>query len=240
MTTGTFYRGAWTTVVCVVGGTGILLTFFALSSFAICSAGFAGAALACAFYPPLYRGNPKRATAPRRLGKVAATGTGFAWAVAGPLDLVGPSALLLAAVVAGLLVLTSPKALRRYAQYLELLRADADGVAFAAQRVRDDTAEPEAQQAVLPGLGKNPTPTSSLSLDELCRAWRTTRVLLESTEDANARSALAEVRKAYLDELERRDPVGFDRWLASDGGATTDPARFLTEAGHHSSGDDQP
>jgi hypothetical protein len=43
---------------------------------------------------------------------------------------------------------------------------------------------------------------------------------------------LARTRERYLDEIERRDPRGFARWLSSGARAGSDPATFLTTRDH--------
>jgi hypothetical protein len=54
--------------------------------------------------------------------------------------------------------------------------------------------------------------------DELARRWRTTSRGVRSTWlTAEQRVALAAERQDLLDELERRDPAGFQAWLAHEG-----------------------
>ncbi|WP_433169191.1 hypothetical protein [Kribbella sp. CA-247076] len=62
---------------------------------------------------------------------------------------------------------------------------------------------------------------------ELCLAWRRSYVELQHTRTAEAMAGVAEVRRELLDELERRNPSGFDQWLASGARAPSDPARYL-------------
>ncbi len=45
--------------------------------------------------------------------------------------------------------------------------------------------------------------------------------------DAAARRSIVERREATLDELERRDPAGFGRWLAAGPAPGSDPADFV-------------
>jgi hypothetical protein len=53
---------------------------------------------------------------------------------------------------------------------------------------------------------------------------------------------VGEQRRAYLDEMARRDPEGFHRWLDSGARAAGDPSRYLTWSlpgdGAAGSGDD--
>jgi hypothetical protein len=71
-----------------------------------------------------------------------------------------------------------------------------------------------------------------LSDEELCLAWRRSFKQLQTAAGADRRSAMADVRRAYLDELERRQPEAFDAWIASGARAAGDPARFFLEADH--------
>ena len=72
-----------------------------------------------------------------------------------------------------------------------------------------------------------PRPTAALSTAELCRAWRRSYPLLTLVTDPELLDRLARLRGHYLDELERRDPGGFRRWLEAGARAASDPARFV-------------
>ena len=70
--------------------------------------------------------------------------------------------------------------------------------------------------------GRSPRPSapaaSRLPDEELARRWRTTSRGVRSTWlPVPERAALAAERQQLLDELERRDPVGFQEWLAREG-----------------------
>lgn len=63
---------------------------------------------------------------------------------------------------------------------------------------------------------------------ELCLAWRRSfRTLENATSDAD-RIEIVDLRQRYLDELQRRHPAHFHRWLGSGARAAGDPAKFLT------------
>jgi hypothetical protein len=64
------------------------------------------------------------------------------------------------------------------------------------------------------------------STRELCRAWCHSARQLGGLPPGPARWSVAETRRALLEELERRDPAGVDRWLRA--GAAGDPGRYLT------------
>ncbi|WP_350275664.1 hypothetical protein [Kribbella sp. HUAS MG21] len=62
---------------------------------------------------------------------------------------------------------------------------------------------------------------------ELCMAWRRSYLEFEHADSADTRVAIADFRGRILDELERRNPAGFEDWLASGARAPSDPARYV-------------
>ncbi|MFB6720242.1 hypothetical protein ACFCV3_08795 [Kribbella sp. NPDC056345] len=68
-----------------------------------------------------------------------------------------------------------------------------------------------------------------LSISELCDVWVETAGQLAQGADMRDRQAVAEVRRICLDEFERRNPVGFQRWL--DAGAPPNPTTYLMAHG---------
>ena len=81
--------------------------------------------------------------------------------------------------------------------------------------------------AVLPG-GVDVLSLAQWSERELCHAWQRTYVQLQRHTDAAWTEHLAQTRRTYLDELQRRDPTGFAAWIASGARAASDPSRYLT------------
>ena len=77
-------------------------------------------------------------------------------------------------------------------------------------------------------------PVTVLSTPELGQEWLRTTDVLATRLHPTARHAIVARREETLDELERRDRDGFDRWLA--GGSVGDPAEFVrggpSPAGH--------
>ncbi len=71
-----------------------------------------------------------------------------------------------------------------------------------------------------------------LDVAGLCRAWRSSHALLGEVEGVEARSKVVLLRQAYLDEMERRDAAGFQRWLEADAQASGDPEAFLRPEPH--------
>lgn len=89
-----------------------------------------------------------------------------------------------------------------------------------------------AQAPTYPVIGEDTL--ASMSTRQLCRAWRQSwLMLLDAGPDPTQRIRVAETRRRYLDELERRDPAGFSRWLGSGAGAGGNPSKFIN-------GDDPP
>jgi hypothetical protein len=62
---------------------------------------------------------------------------------------------------------------------------------------------------------------------DLCRAWCTSFDVLQSAADDEARARIVALRQAYLDELDRRDPLGLRAWLESGARATGNPDRYI-------------
>jgi hypothetical protein len=76
-------------------------------------------------------------------------------------------------------------------------------------------------------LNEPPVVLSSLSDDALCLAWRASFSALQRAEAPAQRLSIIEKRRAYLDEIERRNAHGLAAWLASGPRAAGDPSRFV-------------
>jgi hypothetical protein len=72
-----------------------------------------------------------------------------------------------------------------------------------------------------------PAALTGLPLEALGREWVATTAALGAPLDPRSRQAIVARRETVLDELERRDPAGFARWLAAGPQSATDPARYL-------------
>ncbi|RBY76804.1 hypothetical protein DQ238_16180 [Geodermatophilus sp. TF02-6] len=70
-------------------------------------------------------------------------------------------------------------------------------------------------------------PVSSLATGELGREWVRTTAALAGRLDVRTRQAIVARRQETLDELERRDPAGFARWLAGTPQPGSDPTGHL-------------
>jgi hypothetical protein len=80
----------------------------------------------------------------------------------------------------------------------------------------------------LPGRpDRSPLPVSLLPTPALGSEWVRTTAALAGRLDPAARQEIVRRRAEALDELERRDPVGFTRWLTAERGPHSDPADFV-------------
>jgi hypothetical protein len=70
-------------------------------------------------------------------------------------------------------------------------------------------------------------PLRGLSNSQLARAWQRSYVELAAARDALTLSRLCALRRQQLDEIERRDPTGFHRWINSGYWVRGDSAPFL-------------
>jgi hypothetical protein len=70
-------------------------------------------------------------------------------------------------------------------------------------------------------------PVSLLGTSELGNEWLRTTSALASPVEPATREQIIKRRQEALDELERRDPAGFARWLAAGAARDSDPASFV-------------
>jgi hypothetical protein len=77
------------------------------------------------------------------------------------------------------------------------------------------------------GLESSPAPVALLSTCVLVSEWSRTTAALASRLEPAARQLVVRRRHEVLDELERRDPAGFARWLAAGAAEQSDPATFV-------------
>lgn len=82
------------------------------------------------------------------------------------------------------------------------------------------------QPASAPGDGRL-LPVETLTTRALGDEWLRTTAALAGRLTPDARTALVARREEALDELERRDPEGFERWLAAGPVRGSDPADFV-------------
>jgi hypothetical protein len=70
-------------------------------------------------------------------------------------------------------------------------------------------------------------PVSLLHTSDLGSEWLRTTSALARRVEPDARQDIIRRRQETLDELERRDPEGFARWLAAGPTTDSDPAAFV-------------
>ncbi|MGY1855073.1 hypothetical protein [Modestobacter sp. SYSU DS0290] len=68
----------------------------------------------------------------------------------------------------------------------------------------------------------------AMSVPALGREWVRTSAALTQVREPRARQELVRRRQEALDELERRDPAGFARWLAEGATVDSDPAAYVS------------
>jgi hypothetical protein len=144
---------------------------------------------------------------------VAGTGVG---AFVGYASLLGPGVFLLAAVV----LAGSPYAVKAAGRWLRSVRtpwaAQLDAVARAFAYV-----SPESAHFRAPEL-------RDFTDEQLCKRWRTSYRASPRQQSSAVKLIVAVAeRQMYLDELERRNSVGFAAWLAAGPDAAEDPLPHL-------------
>ncbi len=89
---------------------------------------------------------------------------------------------------------------------------------------------PRTSLSAVAGTGRPAVPlppVSALSTEALGQEWVRTTTALSGPLDARTREAIVLRREQTLDELERRDPDGFARWLSGLPLAGSDPSGDL-------------
>jgi hypothetical protein len=90
----------------------------------------------------------------------------------------------------------------------------------AVQRVLDPAVPPLLAQLRSLDL-------AAVSTTQLCGAWQSTYWLLLDLPRGPVHDEVVIIRRRVLDELERRNPTGFDRWLQTEPRACSHPGRYL-------------
>lgn len=217
------YRTVWHAVACA-----LLITGFVGAVLLLPAATLIFAGLVCAVLLPLAGAviyaahDPENARALLSKSMLVQAGVAVGLgmiALLGFLDTLGGVALQLPV----LLILTCPAAMRR------LVGRPAHHRSGPAQTV--------GSRRALPGPAPTPpmldTPEAelvrygALSDSDLCRQWRQSFTDLQRAGGPAELARLSQTRRELLDELARRDPAGFDRWLNNGARAASDPARYL-------------
>ena len=116
---------------------------------------------------------------------------------------------------------------------------DAGGFVVRRLSRRSRPARPGARRRPAARIEALPDPTR-FSTAELVQAWRSSHVSLRRARTVGEKVQVAARRQRYIDEFERRDRQGFERWLASGAQAGSDPAAFVSGLGSGSRRPDAP
>lgn len=191
-----------------VGGVLVLAGALALRGPGLTAVGVAGLFAACLC------GAIARESSDGVRSTVGAAAQGAGWTVAVLLALAGTAGVaggVMAALVAG----------------AALMGGAAWWLVRAARAERGRVAA--APRAVVAG-GRPTTelrPVPAMSTRALGQEWVRTSAVLAGRLDPAARAALVHRRQQALDELERRDPEGFSRWLIGGPVPGSDPADYV-------------
>jgi hypothetical protein len=159
-----------------------------------------------------------------RAASVEAAWKAAAWTVSIILLVVGLTVLAGgagAAVISGLAVVTAAAVWQLKARRARHAGRGAPGPA----RLMGDGDRTPMPPAVL--LSRSQPPVSLLSTSVLGTEWLRTTAALASPLEPAARQAVIRHRQETLDELERRDPAGFARWLGAGAATESDPSIFV-------------
>ncbi len=216
------YRIIWWVAAAVLTASGGIVAFLTVSADVLISAMIAAVLIGAG--SPWLRPITLRTTPPPRTLLAIALRDGATWAavVAGVIGLIALSGAAALPLIL-LMTLTSPPASR-----------------YCHGRVKFTQSPPCSPTSPLIHTSAVEVPLlplpdcSDLSNEALCRCWRMSYAALHHDPSTPTPDALhlARTRERYLDELERRDPRGFARWLSSGARAGSDPAKFLTTRDH--------
>lgn len=215
------YRLGWLVVVYALGAVGAAVTMMNAAWGAVLCVAAASAVISC-----LVSVAGRGRTSPigsRKLVTAALVGAAGGLAILGSAAFVG----LVGIVTALMLGALSPAAITWYAfgvrATLELLVP----TRLQSASDRGDGGDPSDPFDSTHGLLGVPR---SLTDAQLCLAWRASFTALQRSTGLAHRGRLVAARQGYLDELERRDPSGFRRWLAAGARPGSDPTKYLTTA----------
>ncbi|WP_405056653.1 hypothetical protein OG474_28430 [Kribbella sp. NBC_01505] len=226
MYVGTRYFRIWRAAVGALAGIGVLtalvfiapgpnLAAFVLAAF-MSGAIFVGLGLSRELPPAdVFRAAPRW----------AAAGGGCGLAIIGYGAAVGLEVLLLLLLIAG----TAPPVVA-WLGWLTVASETEPVQPRPARRPATQVTQQQSEELDLPELEATDQ-LGDMTAAELCLAWR--RSFSELQRRSDHWSATIEVRRAYLDELERRYPDEFAAWIASGPRAASDPARFFNHGVDH-------
>ncbi|MGH4020312.1 MAG: hypothetical protein ACRDT0_13965 [Pseudonocardiaceae bacterium] len=219
------YRILWSTVTVALGVVGAAVAFVALPTGALLALLVIAMILGAAGRAALTGRDGTGEVPVWRLVAAGGVAAALGVVIAGLVALLGAAALLLVALLAAV----SPQAMRWYVQHRP--RPAAGAGRQPAHGMRSEGVHSEAGRDVRvaesAGSAAGLAPAGSLTDEELCLAWRASFTAMGRESDPCARARIAGIRQTYLDELERRDPVGFARWMATGPRAGSDPGKYV-------------
>lgn len=210
-----FVRTCWTLVTVVaalVGGVGVIALPAAMSG-----AWFAVGLLVAFGVMSAHVTRPGGGTALRAGAIAGAVTVATCLVLAGLVAIMGAVAAL---VIPLLLIALGVWAWRRRGTWRTATTSAGFGPGIAPP-----AAEPVAQQQA--AVAAPMVVADTVSTQALCAAWCRTYWLLRDLPPGPACAQVLRTREGLLDELERRDPVGFHRWLDTGARAGSDPGRYL-------------
>jgi hypothetical protein len=217
-----FYRLCWMVLVYALGAVGAAVTIINAAWGAVLAVAAASAVISC-LASIAGRGRTSPIGSPP-LPTAAMVGAAGGLAMLGSAAFVG----LIGIVTAVLLVALSPAAITWYASGVRsTLKVLLSERLLSANDSGDGGhhSDPFDSAHGLRGVPR------SLTDSQLCLAWRTSYTALQRSRGLAHRGRLVAARQGYLDELERRDPSGFSRWLAAGARPASDPSKYLTTRG---------
>jgi hypothetical protein len=231
----TVYRAVGFVACCAVALVGMSVAFL-LSLAAAATLCVCGAVVGAILRYAVIAEDTQHSTSERAeiAGSGAAVGAVAAGAFMGYTVLLGGGVLL--AVLA--VLLTAPPVLGTYLRWLRAtpLPSSAQMDRFTqalASTVPEYTAlappQPSAPSDPPPDSPTNASPTEvqQLTDEQLCKRWRASYLAVQQPQATDQMMRSLRQRQLCLDELQRRNEVGFDRWLASNPQAAGNPLPYI-------------
>lgn len=214
------YRVVWLLAACSVGGCGAVVQLIHQPAIKV-SDPVLMTGLLCWL---IYHSSRARHPIPGRRCRCVAAGMlggGVCFALTGLGTVLGWRVTLVAAL---LFAATAPRVVN-----WAVTRGRGGGVPPAAQPAAPDVPPQATSSPAEPAPSCLPA-VDGLTVPELCFAWRisfTALQRIQRSRDMTSQAQLVAVRQRYLDELERRDPSGFQRWLYAGARPASDPSRYV-------------
>ena len=212
------YRLGWMVLVYALGAVGAAVTMINAPWGAVVAVAAASAVIFC-LASVASRGRTSPIGSPQLL-TTAMVGAAGGLAILGSAAFVG----LVGLVTAVLLVALSPPAITWYASGVRATLVAQFSRRLLSANDSGDGGDHSDLFDSAHGLRDVPR---SLTDAQLCLAWRTSFTALQRSKGLAHRGRLVAARQGYLDELERRDPSGFRRWLAAGARPPSDPSKYV-------------